>query len=567
MKNMHKIFILMLLVLFIGQSCSDDFLDRGPKDSPSPNNFFYGEETAMQAALAGMSRIQFHQSASVAMRGGAYINNFDLMTDDQYARSNKANWYGWDVTTTNSNVRKYWESYYKVIASSNFAIENIPTSSDPDYGSEEQKKAIAVARFIRAWAYSNVAVLWSNSPLVTKLLKTRDEYYQPNNSADSIYLQMIEDLEYAGTNLPDAWPNYSSAPTNAAGDAFLARANIYYANYIKYGDGTGDASKYFQKAASVAETAIAQAAAEGIVLRDKYEDFWLAKNEPNPEIIWAFEFAEGQPGYGTRDPWIRAVRDINKEFKGVNGSGWGYCLPQRDLYDEYESDDPRRGYTIYAPGDFYGIYHGPTTDPIDYWYIDENTGDTTHTQKSYADGDTVLYNYKWSPSGMNTRKTDNNSELSFDQSGIDIIMSRLAEVYLIAAEAYAELDDVTNALKYVNIVRARGDVNLPPRSLGDGRKGDGSIVNIVRHERRVELALEGYRLFDMARWGLLKTYKQRGENHEIPRYFYYNLLTESNEAKWDIPYGVPGPGLWPIPQKEIDNNEALTDADQNPGYN
>jgi len=78
--------------------------------------------------------------------------------------------------------------------------------------------------------------------------------------------------------------------------------------------------------------------------------------------------------------------------------------------------------------------------------------------------------------------------------------------------------------------------------------------------------MEGIRLFDMSRWGLLKTYKQRGESHEIPRHYYYMFLDDNNEAKWDIPYGDPGPGLWPIPQKEIDRNDAMTDADQNPGY-
>jgi len=568
MKNIYKIFTLLIVVLLIGQSCSEDFLDRGPKDTPSPNNFFYGEETAMQAALAGISRIQFHQSAAVALRGGAYTSNLDLMTDDQYARSNKASWYGWDVTTTNSNVRKYWESFYKIVASSSFAIENIPTSTDPDYGPEDQKKAIAVAKFIRAWAYSDIVVLFGDAPLITNLLKTRDEYYQPRNSADSIYLQIIEDLKYAAENLPDKWSNYSSAPTKAAGVAFLARAYLYYADYIKYGNGSSDADSYFSKAATAVESAVSQAAVQGIALRDQYEDFWLAANESsNSGVIWKIEFAEGQKGYGSRIPWIRSVRDINKEFRSINGSGWGYCLPQRDLYDEYEEDDPRRGYTIYAPGDFYGIYHGATTAPIDYFYINETTGDTIHTQKSYSDGDTVLYNYKWSPSGMNTKKTDNNTGLSFDQCGQDVIFFRLAGLYLTAAEVYAETGNVAKALKYVNLVRSRGDVNLPARALGDSRPGDNNIIDLVRHERRVELALEGYRLFDLARWGLLKTYKQRGANHEIPRHFYYNLLPESNEAKWDIPYGTPGPGLWPVPQNEIDNNDALTDADQNSGYN
>jgi len=287
----------------------------------------------------------------------------------------------------------------------------------------------------------------------------------------------------------------------------------------------------------------------------------------NPEIIWAIQFAHMEPGYGNSKPWVRTVRDIDGAFRGINGSGWGYVLPQRDLIDEYEPDDPRNGFTTWLPGAFYGIYHGADTDPIDYWYIDEVTGDTTHTQKVYQDGDSVFYNYKWSPCGTNTRKTATSIDVSYAQSGQDNIEIRLADLYLYAAEAYAELGDEGNTLKYVNMVRARDDVKLPPRALGDNLPGDGSLIDIVRHERRVELAMEGFRLFDMSRWGLLKTYKQRGQNHEIPRHFYYKLLPDNNEAKWDIPYGTPGPGLWPIPQNEIDRNDALTEDDQNPGYN
>ena len=568
MKYIYRIYALLIVIVFMGQSCSEDFLEREPKDTPNPENFFYGEEQAMKAALAGISRIQFHQSGAIAMRGGSHMNNFDLLTDDQYARANRASWYGWEITPTNSIVRKYWESYYKIVASSSFAIENIPSSADPEYTVEKQNQAIGVAKFIRSWAYLNVVVLWGDAPLITELLKTRDEYYQPKKTADSLYLQIIDDLKYASEKLPDSWPNFSAAPTKAAGMSFLARAYLYYGDYLKYTKNNGsEATTYFKKAASAGDAAIAQAAAEGIALGN-YENFWLVANEGSfKENIWKIEFAEGEKGYGNNRPWVRRVRDINKEFKGINGSGWGYCLPQRDLYDEYEEDDPRRGYTIWAPGNFYGVYHGATTAPIDYYYIDEVTGDTIHTKKAYADGDTVLYNYKWSPSGMNTKKVGTDPNTLYAQSGEDIILSRLGELYVLTAEAYAETGDVGNALKYVNLVRARADVNLPARALGDGRPDDNDIVSLVRHERRVELALEGYRLFDMARWGLLKTYKQRGENHEIPRHFYYYLLPESNEAKWDIPSGTPGPGLWPIPQGEIDNNDAMTDADQNPGYN
>ncbi len=568
MKYINKIILTLLVGFLLTTIGCEDFLDRYPKDTPSPGNFFVNEETAMKTAMAGISRIQFHLSGAVAMRGGNYMNNLDRMTDDQYSRSNSAAWYGWDLTPTTSQFWKYWAGYYNCIASCNYAIEGIPTSSDPNYDENAQKRAIAVAHFVRSWIYSNIVGLWGSAPLIISVPASKEEYYQPKATQEAILLQMIEDFKYAKDNLPDSWPGYKGAPTKAAGAGYLAKAYLMLADYYKYEkNDASSATSYFDLAKQAGEQAVSIAHSAGFQLGN-YKGMMLDANQASsPEILWSVQFAQDVPDYGNSMNVVRNIRDIDGPFKSIHGSGWGYCLPQRNLIDEYESDDRRLEYTVWKPGDFYGIYHGAATVPIDYWYINEATGDTTHTTKSYVDGDTVRYSYKWSPCGTNIRKGNFDPAVDYLRSGEDFVMMRLADLYLLTAEACAETGDDNNALKYVNMVRARGDVDLPARALNDGRFGDGSIIDIVRHERRIELAFEGIRLFDMARWGLLKTYKQRGENHEIKRHYYSDLLPESNEAKWDIPYGTPGPGLWPIPQKEIDQNDAMTQADQNPGYN
>ena len=190
------------------------------------------------------------------------------------------------------------------------------------------------------------------------------------------------------------------------------------------------------------------------------------------------------------------VNPSENEFKNIIGDAWMYSLPQRSLYDEYEDDDPRRGYTIYAPGDFYGFYQSAqkTFTLRDY----NDLGQLVSYQRTIKPGDSVFFQYYWSQTGMGTKKmsTDLKDLTNVRWSGKDIPLMRMAELYLFLAEALAE-QGKAEALDWINKVRARPSVNLPPRTIGDGRAGDTDLVSILRHERRVELAMECKRLFDV----------------------------------------------------------------------
>ena len=260
----------------------------------------------------------------------------------------------------------------------------------------------------------------------------------------------------------------------------------------------------------------------------------------------------------------RLCRDLPPTLKtAIYGDGYGYAIPQRDLFDEYEPDDRRREYTLFYPGHDFAVYPGPA----DFNYTHEiydATGTKVNWNVTYKTGDTVEYDYRWSPTGMNVRKMIRSvKNLSSVQiSGLDCPVMRMAELYLILGEALAEQGD-PEALTWVNKVRSRASVNLPGRTIGDGRKGGENLVNIVRHERRVELAMEGLRLFDLIRWGTIDDVFGTGNKVKIN--FFSDYLPSTSSLKFrSIVGNLALDPIFPIPQAEIDANSEINT--NNPGF-
>jgi hypothetical protein len=323
----------------------------------------------------------------------------------------------------------------------------------------------------------------------------------------------------------------------------------------------------FANAESASRDAITIAEGDGFMMVDDYESIFREATEDNAETIFKFEYVKNSPDAGTNTTVQINVNPSENEFKNILGDAWMYSLPQRSLYDEYEDDDPRRGYTIYAPGDFYGLYQSAekTFTLRDY----NELGQLVSYQRTIKPGDSVFFQYYWSQTGMGTKKmsTDLKDITNVRWSGKDIPLMRMAELYLFLAEALAE-QGKPEALDWINKVRERPSVDLPPRTVGDGRTGDASLISILRHERRVELAMECKRLFDVMRWRILEEIFE-GEN--VKRHFYWMHLNATSDPKasptvmFDQPVlQVPKHYRFPIPQEEIDLNSMIDE--NNPGY-
>lgn len=530
--------------MFMSAGCSEEFIDRYPLDAPNPATFFIDEESAKKAVTA----IYNPWVSSQHTYDRDLIIMFDAMTDDSYWRPSRAasiQQDRWDITPTSPAIEAYWELSYQSINAANFAIEGIPTSTDPGFTEEKQNQYIGEARFMRGFAYLFLVTLYGDVPKVDRVLKGFDEYSQPRAPKAEIYQLIIDDFTFAKEHLPAAWPpDYSGRPAKASAAAFLAKT------YLFKGD--------FANAETAGLDAVQIAEGSGYHLVDDYLSLFEEETEVNSEILFSITFVNNNPDMGQNATAQRNTRLLPPEFQSMLGESWGYALPQRDLYDEYEAGDPRREYTIHSPGQPFGVYEGSEPVEFEHEIYDEAAGEFVKYTKTYMPGDMIDYDYRWSETGMNVRKlTANVGKLgNIRWSGLDMPVMRLAELYLIVAEAMAE-QDKPEALDWVNKVRARPSVNMPERTVADG-----NLVDLVRHERRVELAMEGLRLFDLMRWKNIGDIF--GDGTKVKRHFYSDVLTDPS-TRFDAPdISLPKHYLFPIPQTELDLNENLND--NNPGY-
>jgi len=528
---------------------NDDFLDRHQVDQPSPANFFVDEASARQAVVAAY-RPWARGSANMYQRDFQIM--FDGMSDDAYWRPSRAasiQQSNWNINSDHSVIGSYWQQVYRSVNASNYAIENIPILLDKGLEQEQLDPYIAEARFIRGFSYLFLVNFFGEVPLVVKPLNSFEEFSQPRASVEKVFEQIIADFTFAREHLPESWPSaQTGSATKATAAAYLAKAHLYDEN--------------FPAAEEAARTAIDIAEASGYHLVDDYMSIFDIDNEANPELLFYISFMDNDPDQGSNDVVQKIARDVPPELVHIWGfAGWGYHLPQRDLYDAYEDGDPRRAYTIFAPGDDFGTYTSGTPFTYTHQTYNEN-GELETYERTYNQGDTVEYDYRWSETGLNVRKGIYNlGHLANERwAGLDVPLMRMADLYLILAEALAEQGD-PEALDWVNQVRARGSVNMPPKTTADG-----DLVDLVRHERRVELGMEGHRLWDLVRWREVKNVF--GDGRQVKRHFFSDYLPADDlNSRFANPDLDNYPGdlvLFPIPQDEIDQNSNIND--QNPGY-
>jgi hypothetical protein len=472
----------------------------------------------------------------------------DAMTDDSDIRLNGADRIqprNWDFLPNSTVMADWWRYPYQSINAANYAIETIPSLLEQGYSQEAINPLIAEARFIRGYDYLYLVTLYGEVPLITKTLSSFEEFSQPRASIQAIYEQILSDFSFAKENLTDDGGGYEGTPTKATGAAFLAKAYLY--------------KRDFQQAEIAARDAIQIAEANGYGLVDDFAAIFDVDNEANKELLFYFSFARNDANYSTTMSVERNIRDLPGELQHIQGGeGWGYALPTGDLYYAFEEDDPRRGYTVLAPGDVFGLYN--RTEPFTYNRADYNEEcDLITWVETYEAGDTVLYDMQWSRTGLSPKKlTENLAGLTdVRYGGLDVPIMRMGDLYLILAEALAEQGN-SEALLWVNKVRAR--VGLPGKTTIDG-----SLIDIVRHERRVELALEGQRLFDLMRWNNVKQVLGGGD---AKLHVYSDCLEPSSSNRFINPTGLskyPTDNvLLPIPQFEIDQNSEINS--NNPGY-
>lgn len=467
-----------------------------------------------------------------ALKGGQDINDgADLRELENF----KAN-------SDNEILLQYYRAQWQGIQRANLAIDEIPTTRIETEGTEAEQQAkyrdryLGEAYFLRGFYYFRLARMFGGMPLIDYVIKSSNQWAQTRSTMDETLNFAIKDFKRAENLLwkKDKYSNEElGRATKGAAQAMLLKANLYRADYLRNAGNETEAQKYFAEAAKWGEKVIKS---RQYSLWPNYLDNFRLANENGRESVFEIQYTEeatsdyGGEGY-TRGTMTTILQRSRSSAFGE--AGWGYDRPTQNLYNEYEAGDARRDETILVP----------TDEQIE-----------TPAQEIYC-GDRMLNRkYAMYNDGANggiyklahaTRSPKNNIQI------------RYADVLLMYAEACCESGDLPSAKSALKEVRDRAGLSqFPYTAVIQGQTvtfndNQEDLRKAIRHERRVELAMEGHRWFDLTRWGIAK--------ETMDTY----MAGETEEAK-EL-YGTFQKGkheLFPIPSKEID----LSGIEQNPNW-
>lgn len=469
-----------------------------------------------------------------ALKGGQDINDgADLRELENF----KAN-------SDNEILLGYYRAQWQGIQRANLAIDEIPTTRIETEGTEADKQAkyrdryLGEAYFLRGYYYFRLARMFGGMPLIDYVIKSSNQWAQTRSTMDETLNFAIEDFKRAENLLweKDKYSNEElGRATKGAAQAMLLKANLYRADYLRNAGNETEAQKYFAEAAKWGKEVIKS---KQYSLWPNYLDNFRLANENGRESVFEIQYTEeatsdyGGEGY-TRGTMTTILQRSRSSAFGE--AGWGYNRPTQNLYNEFEAGDVRRDETILIP----------TDEQIETPAQEIYCGDRMLNRKyaMYNDG-TNGGIYKLAHA---TRSPKNNIQI------------RYADVLLMYAEACCESGDLPSAKSALKEVRDRAGLSqfpFPYTAVIQGKTvtfndNQDDLRKAIRHERRVELAMEGHRWFDITRWGIAK--------ETMDTY----MAGETKEAK-EL-YGTFQKGkheLFPIPSKEID----LSGIEQNPNW-
>lgn len=536
MKNLHnyifqlsfKSVIKILLLTVIFSSCSEDILEEQPLDFLSPEGILTnksGFETAITALHAGVRNGYFQND-------GVQTNFFAHHPGTDIAIST-SDWGDYEVwlTPTRNTVEYFWNWVYRdVLPRANIIIEYAERPEAVWADDAEKNAIVAEARFFRAFGHNILANLYGGVPIVQQVF-TEPKLDFVRSTREEVLAFVAEDLEFAAEWLPET----ASLPgriTKAAANHLLAEV---YISLGRYDDAISRASAVIDGGIhSLMTTRFGSRADEP---GDVYADLFRTGNQnlgENTETIWALQVEPiTVPGGGQYravrywNPNFPAIRDPNNEaglqFTDSTNRPQGFIRGTHHLYQTVWNADPddmrnsrfniRRTITYNLPS---SAFFGQIVDPATAINIDTVRNYWPFLTK--AEGESQL--------GPFTGFVEK-----------DIYMMRLAETYLLRAEAYLMKGELQSAADDINVIRARA--NAEPATAAQMN------IDYILDERMRELTLEEPRRLTLARTGTLVD--------RVRRYSNFSVNVRDHHR------------FFPIPQTAIDAN-INAELEQNPGY-
>ena len=504
---MAKIFIISILVTF--SSCND-ILDLQPLDGIS--DVAVWQDPALMELYVN-ARYNELPHGFVRWSGGLRVTS---LTDESYhihQGSRLTNKYTQgEVTPANMHLfGGFWIQAYRSIRDLNIFLENVnPEIGDP----QRTAQLIAEIKFLRAWFYTELFSRYGDVPLITSSIpiELADQVKERTPVQDIIDF-IDEELSDAAEDLPETYSgdDFGKA-TRGAAIALRARALLYGASPL-FGQPN---NQKWQKVADACEELFEL---NVYSLSSDYEAMFLNVNDSEVIFFKQFLGLQGPEDEFMEGYYIPRGGHSIEEWRLPNGSyGWSDDNPLMNLVGDYETvdgeipilrytgnendlnpvlnpnatsfdpenpyanRDPRLGYSV--------VYDGSFINDREVQFWDCGTDSRCESVEGWWNGPLIDHtirkglNLSWEPgTGL--------------ASNTPFIYMRLAEFYLTYAEAHYHLGNTGIAAEYVNKVRSRPGVNMPPV---ESSQTGSSLLEKIKHERKIELAFEGNRWYDARRW-------------------------------------------------------------------
>ncbi len=562
----------MVLIL----SCNKDYLNRFPESDPNSATYYTTADQLTLAINAAYNNLSYQQD------GFPYQMQLEGTSDLVWQRpTTDAQTIGLGQHTSNTTmIRTIWTQSYIGIGRCNALLENMIKAKSVTTAAQ-YSRIEGEAKFLRAYYYGTLISLYGDVPLVVKSIPAEESYLARTPKAE-VLNAIFSDLDSAAAKLPLSYTGTDiGRATKTSALAFKSRIALYNAKWD-----------------------VAAAASKAVIdlgyhaLYPNYRNLFMYVGENSRESILAFDYKLT----------IR-TNAAPQNNQARNSSGFSGLIPTRALADSYEctdgltidkstlystadpfkNRDPRMRQTLLGDGDTWfgagGITFNMTFHP-------DSTTCSRYTPTFAKIPNLEVTNAFSTYSGFIMKKYLDPQDMAVpNQSELAFMLIRYAEVLLNYAEAKIELNQIdASVLNAINLVRARGyGVAATQTTLYPAIKttNQTELRAIVRRERKIELAGEGLRVFDIRRWNIAEKVmngilfgkamnkaiyyslpKPTLDENSSPGYTSFTSLLSvvGNFKIMDNPRVFKSHNLlWPIPQAELDVNKN-PGFKQNPGY-
>lgn len=553
MKKMK--YIIPFFLGMVAMGCSD-FLEVDPINTQSEANFFNEPENAILAVNGCYDLIGTSEGPGPDGNWMAHNYEFffgDMLSDDSEKGSTEGDFSAiqemilWDAKANNGVLESVWIKCYDGISRCNTALERLGSSTLDE---KLRDRLMGEVYFIRGYWNFYLSRVFGGVPVFTSSVKPSQFGSTSRATLHETYLQVESDFKAAIQRLPKR-SGYSSVDM---GRATEGAARLYLSRLYMYMIGTDIENTTIGWQQVYDQTkAIIESGEYRLVAN--YATIWEPMGENNAESIFELQMLEGSSSNAPR----KTGENINQFTANRKDWGWGFNNPTNDLFDTFEDQDPRLSVTVYGESYNSGIMGGKK------WEYDLTEQMTPYLSRKFAlmPGErpnlTKSSSYNWR-------------------------LARYAEVLLNHAEAAYHLNRQGEARDMINLIRERARTSTYARGFNEGSldfpltgytnnlpavtvSGE-ALLQAIYHERRVELATESLRYWDLVRTGRYLQALQKKKDTFMNstgttlRYQNFDLVGNCNDRSIDGPNGNKVP-LLPIPMREVID----WSLKQNKGYN